>query len=351
MDKLYQKLANVILLSYNSSNDLSECLPAMLTQDYDNFDCIVIDNASADGTSQLIRSNFPSARLIETGANLGYPGGNNVAVIYAKGEYLVIANPDTVPDKAWLSELIKPLKENSGIDITTSKILMYSKKGHINTCANHCHFTGLDFCRGLNEPASKYSSPEEVGVISGCAFAIRRDAFLKLDGFDPDFFLYLEDADLSWRARLYGYKIQYVPTSIIYHKYKLSVAPWKEFYLERNRYVMLLKNYSWKMLLLLLPSLIVTEIVTWGHALLQGPRYAWNKAKAYFWLIANIKSVLKKRRVIQSSRKINDKEFLRLLEWRIPFEQMIENRLLYFIVDRFFNTFYKINYRIINYIV
>ncbi len=207
--------------------------------------------------------------------------------------------------------------------------------------ADHSQFTGLDFCRGLHEPSSSFSIPQEAGAVSGCSFAIRREVFEELGGFDPDFFLYLEDIDLSWRARLAGYKILYVPSSIVYHKFRLSVAPWKEFYLERNRYLMLLKNYSLKMLILMTPALFVTEIVTWGHAILNGFPYVYNKLRAYWWILANPGRILNKRREIQKNRKVSDKEFLRLLEWKIPFEQVIGNGFVRGMADVIFNSFYK----------
>ena len=165
------------------------------------------------------------------------------------------------------------------------------------------------------------------------------------------FFLYLEDIDLSWRARLAGYKIMFVPTSIVYHKFRLSVAPWKEFYLERNRYLMLLKNCSLKMLILISPALLVTEIVTWEHAILHGLPYIHNKLRAYWWILTNFGKIMNKRREVQKDRKISDKEFVRLLEWKIPFGQVIENRVMSGMADAIFNSFYRIYFKIIQRIV
>jgi len=146
---------------------------------------------------------------------------------------------------------------------------------------------------------------------------------------------------ISPGARLAGYKILYVPSSIVYHKFKLSVAPWKEFYLERNRYLMLLKNYSLKMLVLITPALIVTEIVTWGHAVLNGFPYVHNKFRAYRWILANQRRILNKRREVQKNRKVSDKVFVGLLEWKIPFEQVIGNRFLSGMADFILNSFYR----------
>lgn len=340
------KQVSIILLSYNSKDDLKECLPSLKIQTYSNFEIIIVDNASTDNTPEFIRTEYPEIKLIETGSNLGYPAGNNIGVDNAKGDYLVILNPDTVADPKWLFQLVKPLEENSDIALTTSKILFYHDHEKINTCANSVHYTGLDFCRGLYEPSTSFSKNEEVGAISGCSFAIRKEVFKELGGFDPDFFLYLEDVDLSWRARLAGYKIMFVPASIVYHKFRLTIAPWKEFYLERNRYLMLLKNCSVKMLILMSPALFVCEVVTWGHAVLNGYSYMYNKLKAYYWILTNPGKIINKRNVEQKNRRIKNKEFIKLLEWKIPFEQIIQNRIMHIAANKIFNSFFGKYYKL-----
>lgn len=342
---------SIVILSYNSREDLAECIPSLLSQTYSNFEIIVVDNASADGSEEFIRTNYPEIKLVQTGQNLGYPAGNNAGFKIAEGEYIVVVNPDTVADSKWLAELIKPLESDHTIAATTSKILMYYHKDKINTCANTNHHTGLTFCRGLNKSVDEFNNFQAVGAVSGCSFAIRRDVLKNINGFDPDFFLYQEDADLSWRIRFAGGKIMYVPESVIYHKYKLSIAPWKEFYLERNRYLILLKNFSLKTLLLLLPVLIVTEIVTMGHAVLNGPKYVKSKLLAYFWILQNIKIILTKRHETFSKKIITDGEFFRLLDGEIPFEQVIKNPIMNGLADAVFNSFYAFHIKIIRRII
>ncbi|HTY90879.1 MAG TPA: glycosyltransferase family 2 protein [Methanocella sp.] len=344
------KLASVIILAYNSFRDLCECLPTIMRQTRRGYEVIVPDNSSSNDTCELIKNNYKDVRLIDNGANLGYPAGNNRGFQYARGKYIVIVNPDVVVDDAWLDELVKPLEKDPRIAITTSKILMYGAD-KINTCANHIHFSGLGFCRGLKSEASSYDTPEVVGAMSGCSFAIRREAFEDLAGFDPDFFLYLEDTDLSLRARLRGYRIQYVPTSIVYHKYRMSLTPAKEFYLERNRHMLLLKNYGARTLLLMFPALLMTEAVTWGYAVLHGLPYVREKLRAYWWMLTHLGDVMEKRRRVQQGRKISDREFIGLLEWRIPFEQLIDSRPLCRFADLTLNNFYRLYFTLIKKLV
>jgi GT2 family glycosyltransferase len=306
-----------------------------------------VDNASTDNSEEFIRTNYPEIKIIQTGKNLGYAAGNNEGFKVSKGKYIVVVNPDTVAEPEWLDELIKPLENDITIAATTSKILTYYQKDKINTCANKNHPTGLTFCRGLDKSLYEFEDYQEVSAVSGCSFAIRTDVLNSINGFDSDFFLYLEDADLSWRLRFVGGKIMYVPRSVIYHKFKLSITPWKEFYLERNRYLMLLKNFDSATLLFLLPSLLVTEIVTMGHAILNGPKYIKGKLSAYLWIIRNIETVSTKRRETLSKKKISDKEFFYFLDWSIPFEQVIKNPIMGWTADIIFNSFYNLHMRLI----
>ncbi len=337
---------SVILLSYNSSHDLKECIPSVLKQNWPNVEIIVVDNASTDGTPSFIRSTYPEITLIETGSNCGYAGGNNIGANYADGDIVIVANPDTLMNPRWLLELIKPFYYDPSLKATTSKIMVYGQE-RINTCANLSHFTGVTFCRGLNEAPSGFSAQEEVGAVSGCSFAIRGSAFRELGYFDPDFFLYLEDTDLSWRLRLAGYRIKYAPSSVLHHKFKLTVSPQKVFYLERNRYRMLLKSYGLKSLLIISPSLLLTEAITWGYAIINGRTHIIGKLRAYLWAARSLGKIMVKRREVQKSRKVGDGELIRLLEWRIPFEQMINNRLIVGVADAIFNNFYRVNYAVL----
>lgn len=341
------KNISIVILSYNSREDLVECIPSIRSQTYSNFEIILVDNASTDGSEEFVRTNYPEIKVIQTGKNLGYPAGNNAGFEIAEGEYIVVVNPDTVADPEWLAELIKPLENDRTITATTSKVLMYYQKDRINACADTTHYTGLTFCRGFNKPVSEFNNYQEVGSFAGGSFAIRSDKLKNVNGFDPDFFLYLEDTDLSWRIRFAGGKIMYVPKSVIYHKAKLSITPWKEFYLERNRYLMLLKNFDSKTLILLFPALVITEVVTFGHATLHGSKYIKSKLNACWWIIYNYKFVIKKRKENLSKKRITDQKFVESLDWRIPFEQVIPNFTICRIIDNSFNSFYHLYFNLV----
>jgi len=163
--------------------------------------------------------------------------------------------------------------------ITTSKILLYDGLA-INTCGNINTITGLTFTRGLGADPSSFPDAEEVSGVSGACFAMRREDYLDLGGFDENFFLYNEDSELSWRAHLRDYRVLYVPTSVVRHDYQLSVSPEKIYFLEKGRYMILRKYFSRRDILLFSPSLLIAELLTLGYALRFGRKGLALKFKA-----------------------------------------------------------------------
>ena len=325
-------LASVIIVTYNQRRYLETCINSVLKQDYPH-EIIVVDNCSEDDSVQFLKERFPEVKLIENIKNVGYGAGNNLGVKQAMGEYAVILNPDTVVEKDWLQELIKPLDNNEKI-ITTPKILLYDGSA-INTCGNINHFTGLTFTRGLNEKIDRYGAPEFISGISGCCFAVKKSNFDELGGFDKNLFVYNEDADLSWRAHLKNFKILYVPTSKVRHDYKLKVLPEKIYHLEKNRYIILRKYFSWKDFFLLSPSLIMAEILTFGY----GARYGQEGIKYKF-------KALKDGFSIKVNKEQGDKrELFKSLSTVIPVEQLTFNKvekILKILANKIFELNFKV---------
>jgi GT2 family glycosyltransferase len=182
------------------------------------------------------------------------------------------------------------------------------------------HFTGLTYCRAAGRRRAYYQTPAEVDAVSGAAFAVRRTVFEGLGGFDEHFFMYVEDSDLSWRARRAGYRCLSVPGAVVEHAYAPAYSPSKAFYLDRNRHLMLLKNLSPRSYLRSLPGLLLAELVTWGFLLLKGPRYWSVKPRVYHWLWIHRRTLWSIRNPARSQRW--DAEIVAGLDYRLEFEQL-----------------------------
>ena len=313
---------SVITVNTNEKHRLINFLPSIFST-RGHFELIISDNGSTDGSSEYVKQNFPQARIIENGKNLGFALANNFAAQSSKADILVFINPDTTVDPFWLENLLEPFSDQN-VGLTTSKILLMGSGDKINTCGNTLHISGITQCRGINEPAEKFPLKEEVSAVSGAAFAIRRSLFEKLGGFDADFFIYMEETDLSFRARLLGYKCIYVPNSIVYHDYILRFGAKKVFYQERNRYLMLIKSLEWHTLILMIPILFFTEFITWGFVVLHDRKNFRNKLLAYVWIIKNWGLIMKKRNSVKRDKIVNDRVLLSSADYRINFSQIVQ---------------------------
>lgn len=313
--------ASIIVVNYNGAGYITSCLESLLATTDETAEVIVVDNCSTDGSDALIAERFPDLALIHSPANLGFGGGNNLGAQYATGDYLVFINPDTVATPGWWEALVNSLASDSSIGLTTSRILLAHDPRRLNTAGNDVHLTGLTLCRGMGQPAEEFALAEPVSAVSGAAFAIRRELYQRLGGFDADYFMYMEETDLSWRVQLAGYRCLYVAESVIYHHYQLRFGPNKTFYQERNRYRLLLKTLRWPTLLLLLPALLLAEVVTWGYVLVGDRRHWSGKLRAYGSLIRDLPAIRAARQGAQVHRIALDRRLLEAATARLDFAQ------------------------------
>jgi GT2 family glycosyltransferase len=313
--------ASVIVVNYNAGERLVHCLQSLEESLPARVEIILVDNASRDQTGPVIQRDFPRVVFVESDTNLGFGGGCNLGAKQARGEYLVFLNPDTTVERGWLEALLSPMAADPGLGLVTSRIVLAGDPERLNTAGNKVHLTGLTLCRGLGESRDAFGVPGEVAAVSGAAFSIRRELFESLGGFDEDMFLYMEDTDLSWRARLAGWRVFYSPTSVVRHHYELKVTPEKVFYQERNRYLMLLKTLRMPTLMMLLPAFALAELITWTFVLLKDRSNIGNKIRAYKWVFANWGRIMEKRQAVQASRSIRDRDLLRDTEFRLDLKQ------------------------------
>lgn len=314
--------ASIIVVNHNGGDHVSRCLDALARDPASGrYELIVVDNASDDGSAAAIAVGYPRVKLLRSEKNLGFGAANNLGAAHARGPFLAFLNPDTIVQPGWLQSLIGALQKNPQVGLATPKILLIDDPRRINAAGNQVHLTGLTLCRGLGRAAHSLSRPADVGAVSGAAFAMRRDLFMALGGFDASFFMYFEDTDLSLRARLAGARCLYVPEAIVYHDYRLRFGPLKTYYEERNRYITLLKLYRWPTLLLLLPSLLLGEVVSWGFTLLRDRARWTNKLRAYAHVVRHRHQILARRRRAQATRRVPDRALLQATVAHLEFEQ------------------------------
>jgi GT2 family glycosyltransferase len=313
--------ASVIVLTYNAREFIERCLAALFGQTYPNFEVIVVDNASSDGTADFVSERFPNARLVRSRDNAGYGAGNNRGVADAVGEVLVFLNPDAIPEQTWLTQLVEAMQRH-GRQFATSKITLLSNQQRLNSGGNLIHYLGLSFCRGLKSPRSSYNRVELISGASGAACAMSRKLFDLIGGFDASFFLYHDDVDLSLRALLAGERCLYVPEAVVAHDYDLSVPPMKWGWIEAHRYAILLKVFRLRTLLVLLPALIAIDLVTFAYLASRGPAFVGAKVRSYGWLVHHAATILANRRRVQAVRGLSDRQILSVLTDQLPYEQL-----------------------------
>lgn len=219
----------IIIVNYNGKHLLEKNLQSVVDTDYENFEIVVVDNASVDGSIKYLRKNFPTVKIVESKDNLGFGRGNNLGVKeYPNFDAYLFLNNDVSVPKDWLGKLVVTLQEKKDAGAVGPKIL-YSKEklGNDSRIINSAgiyvdkHFMPYDRYDKENDN-TKCTIVEEVDAIMGGAFLIRRDVFEKTGGFNPKMFLYYEDIDLSLRIRDLGYKIYYNGNAEVYHDHMAS---------------------------------------------------------------------------------------------------------------------------------
>jgi hypothetical protein len=311
--------ASIVIVNTNELHHLKRGLPSICHQQYPDYEVIVVDNASTDGSVAFIEKEYPEVKILRNKENLGYTGANNVGFATALGEYIAVLNPDTRMEQDWLYQLILALEADPRAGLASGKVLLMDNPAQINSCGLDITYTGLSFLRGLGEPAEKYPRPEVIFGVAGSAFVIKRKVLDEIGGFDDLYFIYYDDTDLSLRANLAGYTCIYVPAAVGYHQYIFKFSARKCFLQERNRYLSLLKTLRWPTLFLLFPLFCLSDVIAWGYAGLQGREHLQGKFRSYSWLMTNWNQVLEARRRIQRLRRVSDRSLLNRFSSRVNF--------------------------------
>ncbi len=265
------ELISVIVLNYNGKGFLNSCLSSLASQTYSDFEVIVVDNGSRDGSPEYVKENYPWVRLAKNDENLGFAGGTNVGIRAAKGEFVITLNNDSRADSRFIEELIKPMADPE-VGVCAAKMLF--PDGRINSAGICISRSGAAWDRGMFEPdRGQYEFVEEVfGACAGAAL-YRREMLDEIGLFDEDFFLYLEDVDLAFRARLAGWKCLYVPGARVIHHHGGTAGVGSDlavYYGNRNIVWYPIKDFPFRLLITSLPFIVARNLAVIPYYALRG---------------------------------------------------------------------------------
>jgi GT2 family glycosyltransferase len=327
-DTLPDPTVSVIIVNWNGKHLLTECIESLRTQTFRDFEIVLVDNGSSDGSAEFVKMQYPEVRLIILPENRGFAGGNNAGIKVSLGQYVALLNNDTKADPDWLSSLIKTTASDQHVGMWASKILSYYSPNVIDNTGLLLYWDGLARGRGrLEVDRGQFDQQREVLFPSGCAGLYRKVMLDDIGSFDEDFFAYADDVDLGLRGRLAGWGCAYVPGAVVYHKYSSSssaYSPMKAFLVERNRIWVLLKYYPIE-LVLLSPYFTFKRLVLSLYGALTGRgasgKFAAQNSlvkaglillKAWCAALKDIPGIMRWRREFRSKKRIGWRSFYRL---------------------------------------
>ncbi len=209
---------SVIITNYNGLKFLADCIDSVLSQTLKPAEVLVVDNASTDGSREFLRKQYPGVKLVEMGENAGFARAANAGIRQSTGEFVALLNNDAVADEDWLERLLRPLQADEGVGFCASRMLFLWNKQLVNNAGIGLTDYGLPYDRGFYLPDGQpFAGDRLVFGACGGAAMFRRDMLDRVGLFDEDFFLCYDDADLSFRAQLMGYKCMYVSDAVVYH--------------------------------------------------------------------------------------------------------------------------------------
>ena len=300
----------VIIPNWNGEELLKICLPSLIKQNFNDFEVIIVDNGSTDGSVSYIENNFPDFKIIKNKKNLGFAAAVNQGIKNSKSRYIALINNDTELEKSCLYYLVQSAKVHSEVGFVAAKMLNFYKRDIIDSAGDYIDIVGHGNNIGLGEKdGPKFNKAEYVFLVTGGGSLFKREVFDKVGFFDEDYFAYFEDADLCFRAQLAGFKGWFEPKARIYHIHKATASklgPFVEYLQFRNMTLTVIKdfpssllrnNFNWL-------KIILVNVNTFRYLAFQG--FLWQAILAEFYILANLPKLLRRRVTIQRSREVND---------------------------------------------
>jgi GT2 family glycosyltransferase len=308
---------SIVVVNFNGRELLRRCLLTLLDTDYPNYEIVVVDNASTDGSLAEIEKCFGSdsrIKLVRNGENLGHAEGCNIGARVTTGRYLVFLDSDTeFRAENWLWELVRVMQGDESVGVAQAKLVLAENNGCLDyVCVAVDALGTWAATYGLKEERFKENF-EILAASSGCCI-VRRKVFNEAGGFDSDYFIYDDDTDFSLRARLLGYRVLLIPSSLVIHRGGVlrGLNSGTLYHSSKNRVRTALKNYElrnvwWRFSVLS----FFTFVVSVGFIILGKN----DEAKATFGGLLNpvkdFRRIWRKRLLLQSKRRVRDNELVK----------------------------------------
>jgi len=305
----------VIVLNWNGRQWLEPCLSALRAQTFRDFEVIVVDNASTDGSAEFVRQRFSDYKVLQLTANLGFAAGNNAGAKGASAKYLAFLNNDTEPEPGWLAALVDAAERDSSVGVVSSHIVFMNPSGIVDSAGDGYLRCGGGFKHGHGQPVSGKRGVEEVFSACGAGFLIHRPLFELIGGFDEEFFMVYEDVDLSYRARLAGARVVCSFDAVVRHAGSASLGRASSaavYYGQRNLEWAWIKNSPRRLLWRSLLSHVLYDLAGLIAYTRAGQPGAWLRGKGA--ALAGLGSILRKRRKIQSVTTVDPESLWKLME-------------------------------------
>lgn len=304
----HHSLLSVIIPNWNGAKFLPVCCDALARQSYQNLEIIVVDNASHDGSQELIKTRYPEVNLIELPENRGFTGACNAGIKAAGGEFIALLNNDTEVDSNWALAVIDAFNRHPEVGSVASKMLLFDKRDYIHTAGDFFTTNGRAGNRGVWQ-RDEGQFDHEAYVFSACggSSAYRKTMLDQIGLLDDDFFFSGEDVDLGWRAQLAGWRCLYTPKAIVYHHLSATGGGTTASYYDgRNLIFILVKNYPSELWRKYGRSVLRAQFRLAGEALRAWRGEAARARLRGMWAgLIGLPRMWRKRRSIQQMRAVS----------------------------------------------
>lgn len=315
---------SLIIINYNRKDYLKNCIESILKNtDYPNYEIVVVDNHSTDGSVELVRKNFPSVRLIENEKNYAFGGGANIGMKKTQGKYVVLLDNDTLVQPGWLPKIVEVAENDEKIAVAASVVILKSLYDLYKNNSNRNLNDEKIAKKVMADFYSRHDSLkgiEELSHVAISACLLRREVFEKIGFFSNYIFLFWEDTELCWRSILCGYKVVYVFDSLVYHHVGTTRRANPRWVFERikNKFYIYLKLLDWQHAILYTSIALIKNF----GGMIKDRETLKPRTKAVLYTIKNIKIILQDRKQFEKIKTTDTKKLIKLIKKTNKFEKI-----------------------------